>query len=234
MATTMMEKMGISTSQGLSRADAPLEVTLPPGFRGAAFGSAAIGDVRTDPAARVAFTEMAPVPDAWAHASQVHGKRVVHVTRPGPQGEADALFIDEPGIAIAVATADCVPVVIEAPGAVAVVHAGWRGAVAGVVEEAVSALRWAGHVPARAAIGPSIGPCCYEVGEDVADRFGGDVTQTSWGTRSVDIAGFLEEQLAGLEIWRSHVCTYEHEGYNSHRRNATRERQVAVGWLPEA
>lgn len=223
--------MAISTSQGLSRADA--EVTLPPGFRGAAFGSAAIGDVRTDPAARAALAELVSLPEGWAHASQVHGNRVVHVTEPGPQGEADALFVDEPGIAITVATADCVPVVIEAPGAVAVVHAGWRGAVAGVVEEAVAALRWAGHTPTRAAIGPSIGPCCYEVGEDVADRFGSHVRRTSWGTTSVDIAGYLEERLAGLEIWRSDVCTFEHDGYNSHRRNATRRRQVAVGWLPE-
>ncbi len=226
--------MAISTSQGSSRAESPLEITLPPGFRGAAFGSAAVGDVRIDPAARAALSRMASVPDAWAHASQVHGNRVVHVTQPGPQGEADALFVDEPGVAITVATADCVPIVIEAPGAVAVVHAGWRGAVAGVLDEALAALRWAGHVPERAAVGPSIGPCCYEVGDDVAARFGDHVAATTWGTTSVDIAGYLAERLVDLEIWRSDVCTYEHAGYNSHRRDATRQRQVAVGWLPEA
>jgi YfiH family protein len=228
-----MERMAISTSPDSSRADAPLDIVRPPGFRGAAFGAASLGDVRTDPRARTALIAAVPVPDSWAHASQVHGSRVIHVTAPGPQGEADALFVDEPGIAVTVATADCVPVVIEAPRAVAVVHAGWRGAVAGVLEETLAALQWAGHVPVRAAIGPSIGSCCYEVGAEVADRFGSHVGTTSWGSISVDIAGYLEERLRDLEVWRSDVCTFEDPGYNSHRRTATRRRQVAVGWLPE-
>lgn len=224
--------MATSTSRDSSRAERPLDLIRPPGFRGAAFGTATHGDVRTQPEARTELTSLLALPDGWAHASQVHGNRVVHVTQPGPQGEADALFVDHPGIVITVATADCVPVVIEADTAVAVVHAGWRGAVAGVLDETLAALEWAGHRPVRAAIGPSIGPCCYEVGPEVAGRFGPHVSTTSWGTTSVDIAGYLAAKLEGLELWRSDVCTFENEDYNSHRRDATRRRQVAVGWLP--
>lgn len=230
----MMAKMEISTSPGSSRAEPTLTHTAPPGFRGAAFATAATGDVRTDAAARHELSAALGIGDAWAFASQVHGKTVVHATGPGGQGEADALYVDTPGLAVMVATADCVPVIIESDDAIAVVHAGWRGAVAGVLEETLHALEWAGHTPRRAAIGPSIGPCCYEVGAEVADRFAGHVATTTWGTTSVDIAGYLAKQLAHLDVWRSDVCTYTDAAYNSHRRNGTRERQVAVGWMPQA
>jgi YfiH family protein len=87
----------------------------------------------------------------------------------GVCGEGDALWTDLAGLALSVVTADCVPVVLADPvaGRVAAVHAGWRGVVAGVVAEAVRAL----DVPPEelaAWVGPAIGACCYEVGEDVA------------------------------------------------------------------
>ena len=102
----------------------------------------------------------------------VDGSTVLAVTAPGPAGEADALFTAEPGLPLVVATADCAPIVLEGPDVVAVVHAGWRGAVAGVVPAALEAIAEAGHVIERAAIGPTIGACCYEVGPEVADRLG--------------------------------------------------------------
>jgi copper oxidase (laccase) domain-containing protein len=89
-----------------------------------------------------------------------------------------------------------------------------------------------GHEPQRAAIGPAIGPCCYEVGPEVTARFVGHVAQTTWGTASIDIPGFIEQQLAGLEVWRSGECTYTSERLHSYRRDGTRQRQVAVAWLP--
>ena len=112
---------------------------------------------------------------------QVHGIRVVRVT--GAEGitdlalqEADALVTQTPGLAVGVRTADCVPLLIEREdgSAVAAVHAGWRGLVAGVIGKAAAALG-APEVALRVHMGPSIGPCCFEVGPDVAERFDGAV-----------------------------------------------------------
>ena len=150
----------------------------------------------------------------------------------GNLGDADAIFVRRPGLPIAVATADCVPIIIEAVGAVAVVHAGWRGAAAGVVPAALSALAAAGCQPQRAAIGPAIGPCCYEVGQEVTEQFAGYAAETTWGSPSVDIPSFVAAQLAGLELWRSPECTFTSARLNSWRRDATDRRQVAVAWLP--
>ncbi len=98
---------------------------------------------------------------------QVHSAHVVEA-RPGEAGEADALVSSSTDIALAVATADCVPVLLADTSGVAAAHAGWRGLVAGVLAATLAELSGPGRP--RAWIGPSIGPCCYEVGEDVAGR----------------------------------------------------------------
>jgi polyphenol oxidase len=114
--------------------------------------------------------------------TQVHGREVVALRSGNPKGlphnrpEADVLVSDDPTVAIAVRAADCVPILIADPqtGAVAAVHAGWRGTAAGASTAAVEALiREFGAQPADlvAAIGPSIGPCCYEVGSELVDAF---------------------------------------------------------------
>jgi YfiH family protein len=105
-------------------------------------------------------------PVAWA--KQIHSA-IPLPARPGHCGEGDALFTREPGLALSVVTADCVPVLLAGPEGVAAVHAGWRGIVGGVVAATIEAAvgrpqEW------TAWIGPAIGPCCYEVGEDVAAR----------------------------------------------------------------
>ena len=85
-------------------------------------------------------------------------------------GEGDAIVRTQPGALIAVRVADCVPILLSAPGAVAAIHAGWRGTAAGIVARALLVLtERAGVAPSavRAAIGPAIGPCCYEVGDEV-------------------------------------------------------------------
>lgn len=105
-----------------------------------------------------------PPPSAWAR--QVHSARSVVVERPGRKGRADALVTDLPRLALAVSTADCVPILLAAGDRIAAAHAGWRGIVGGVV---LSTLEDLGRAPdARAWLGPAIGPCCYEVGPDVA------------------------------------------------------------------
>lgn len=96
---------------------------------------------------------------------QVHSDRVL-AAKPGLCGEADALVVEQEGLAAMVATADCVPIVVTGRHGATAIHAGWRGLAAGVVGAALERL--GADAGAQAWIGPSIGPCCYEVGEEVA------------------------------------------------------------------
>ena len=203
----------------------------PSGFAGAAFGTVDTGDLRVDARLRRRAAAELGIPAAWAFVKQVHGAVVVEATRSGNLGEADAIISVEPSIPIAVATADCVPIVVEASTAVAVVHAGWRGAAAGVVPATLAAMRAGGHTPLRAAIGPANGPCCYEVGAEVVAQFAGFIGETTWGSPSVDIPAYVADQLAGLEVWRSPECTFTSDDLHSWRASRTKQRQVAVAWL---
>ena len=206
----------------------------PEGFRGAAFGTAAAGDGKADAAARAAIARILGISADWAMTHQVHGTTVVAADGPGDLGDADALYTHRPGLPVAVTTADCVPVILEAADAVAVVHAGWRGAAGRVVSAARAALAAAGSPAIRGAVGPAIGPCCYEVGPEVLARFPGGAATTTWGTPSLDLPAVVTGELEGLDVWRSAECTACSDGYHSHRRDGTRERQVAVAWLPSA
>jgi YfiH family protein len=105
-------------------------------------------------------------PLAWA--KQIHSALALPA-RPGICGEGDALYTEETGLALAVVTADCVPVLIAGPQGIAAVHAGWRGIAAGVIPATLEKMK--GDPEASTAwIGPAIGSCCYEVGEDVAGQ----------------------------------------------------------------
>jgi purine-nucleoside/S-methyl-5'-thioadenosine phosphorylase / adenosine deaminase len=206
----------------------------PPGFAGAIFGTADAGDPRSDERARRRFEAVIGSPRRWAWANQVHGSTVLIPDRPGQAGDADALLTDDRGIVLLVATADCVPVVIEGERSTAMIHAGWRGMAQGVVAAGVEAMRDAGDRPLRAAIGPSIGPCCYEVGPEVLDALAPCHAVTTWGTPSVDLWAAAAAQLDGLELWRAEVCTFTNQEYLSYRRDGTTRRQVSVTWLPGA
>ena len=112
---------------------------------------------------------------ALREAKQVHGARVLTVTQdraaPGEgDEEADALVTHSLGVAIAIKVADCVPIVVASPEAVGAIHAGWRGLVKGVIGNGVDALNAQMAKSVRAVIGPCIGVCCFEVGEEVADE----------------------------------------------------------------
>jgi hypothetical protein len=208
---------------------------LPPGFAGAAFGTASDGDLRRDPPARSLAAAELGIPDGWAYLNQIHGSNVLEADRPGLLGDGDAIVTCQRGLPIMVATADCVPVVLEAADSVAVVHAGWRGARAGVLPAALAVMTGAGNPPVRAAIGPAIGPCCYEVGLEVTAEFPGHVEETTWGTPSVDLPGFLAAQLDDIaDVWQSGECTYTSSRLNSWRRDGTEQRQVTVAWLPDS
>jgi YfiH family protein len=180
----------------------------------------------------------------FARVRQVHGARVVRLDAPAaPSEEADAVVTAAPGVAATVSVADCVPVLLADPvsGAVAAVHAGWRGTLARVVAAAVAALR--AEYGARpgdllAAIGPSIGPCCYEVSEDLARQFEAQLgpeaaPRTGRPRPHLDLWAANERVLRDAGVGAARVerlgrCTAcEREVFFSHRRDAgTSGRQV--------
>lgn len=192
------------------------------------FTEAGDGDLRGDPRARSRLSEGLSIAGDWAVVSQVHGAGVVEVTEPGPHGHADALFTTELDLPLAVFTADCMGVVLEGDGAVGVAHAGWRGAAAGVVPALRRCFEEGGHSIRRAVLGPHIRSCCFEVGQEVADRFPGHHASTTWGTRSVDLAGVVADQLDGIDVVDFGACTRHEDGWFSHRRDGDPRRLAAL------
>ena len=169
---------------------------------------------------------------------QVHGAAVAVVTEPGrTYAAADALVTTLPRAPLAVLAADCVPVVLAGGDAVAVAHAGWRGIAGGVLRATVDAMREAGAREITAAIGPAIGPCCYEVGEDVAARVV-EVAPTAraWtreGKPSVDLPGAAQHvlEVAGVSVERVGGCTYDDAArFFSYRRDGETGRHAAIVW----
>jgi hypothetical protein len=156
-------------------AAAPLRAPLLASFRhGFSLRSADVPsdhafNARGRAAALTAF-EAATGLGAVRQTKQVHGATVVEGAASTEETEADGLLSFSGGPAVGVRTADCVPILLADPGsgAVAAVHAGWRGVVAGIAAAAVAGLRSAPS-GMLAAIGPAIGPCCFEVGAEVVD-----------------------------------------------------------------
>ena len=178
----------------------------------------------------------------FAFSRQVHGTRVRYVTARdlrepfgGTDEESDGLYTDEPGVPLIIFTADCIPVLYHDPvrRAVAAVHAGWRGTVAGRCAQAVEKLVSIGCRPEdiRCAIGPGIGFCCFETGPEVpeaARALLGDAAEQFIGKNSrgrdmVDLKGINRQVLidAGVapeNIEVSEECTMcLHDKYWSHR-----------------
>jgi YfiH family protein len=163
-----------------------------------------------------------------------------------PAIEADGQATALSGLGAIVLTADCLPVALGANGAVAIVHAGWRGLAAGVLEEGVRALReLGGGDDIVAIVGPGAGPCCYEVGEEVHAAFGGAhrVTGSPAGSApggsplggNIDLKAIARDRLsaAGVaEVRDVGLCTICDERFFSYRREGARAgRQGGVAWL---
>ncbi len=175
---------------------------------------------------------------AWL--KQVHADLTL-TAKPGLCGEGDALVSREPGLALGVVTADCVPVLLAGEGWIAAAHAGWRGIEQGILASAL--VSSPGPAALRAWIGPAIGACCYEVGADVAER----VTKVSspaaafpgpGGKPHLDLQLAVREQLeqAGLRstsIRAIERCTRCHseELYSYRRDGKMAGRNVALIWL---
>ena len=203
----------------------------PPGVDGAAFTDASDGDQRSDLTARSAVSSWLGISRDWATVRQVHGASLTRAESPGELDDADAMWSDVPGLPVAVFTADCFGVVLTSESAVGVAHAGWRGAASGVVLALREEMTRQGHEPVAAAIGPGIGPCCFEVGLEVAERFPQDVAESRWGATSVDLVSALRRQLDGLDVWVSGACTMHETSLYSHRRNRTALRNATIAWV---
>lgn len=192
-----------------------------------AFSTRAAGDAKERDRA---VTEHVGATNLW-QATQVHGDAVVVAGGPvvvDSSTKADALVATKPGDAVGIRVADCVPILLAAmsTGHVAAVHAGWRGVVNGIIGKAVQKL---GGERVIAAVGPHIGPCCFEVGHDVAAQIGfvdRVVDRGSGGVpRSfVNLRQAVHEQLRSAGVtWIDDVgeCTKCNPAkYHSFRRDA--------------
>jgi YfiH family protein len=180
-------------------------------------------------------------PDRLITAYQVHSPDVVVATEPWTRAQApraDAVVTAVRGLAVGITTADCGPLLLADPqaGVVAAAHAGWRGALAGVVEAAVAAMERLGAVRTRmvAAVGPMIRQPCYEVGSDLMERFAAaDPTNARFfapaardGHAMFDLAGYIAARLKDAGVGRIEDlghCTYADPArFFSYRRSTHR------------
>lgn len=153
---------------------------------------------------------------------------------PGPElAKVDGHVVRRPGLAPIVLTADCLPVALAGPGGVAMLHCGWRGLAAGIVERGVRAIE-----ATAAAIGPGIGPCCYEVGPEVLAAFA-DLGEGVAEGRMLDLPEVARRLLAragGDAIESAGLCTSCQPGlFFSHRRDHGRTGRMGnLAWVEPA
>jgi polyphenol oxidase len=174
-------------------------------------------------------------PERLAMNRQVHSAMVNRAVAGERGREGDGLWSADPGVPMLKLTADCLPIALvrrTGQPALALLHAGRMGLLEGVVEAGVSAL---GGADVAAAVGPGIGPCCYEIGDDIADtyrvRFGGDILRG----RNLDLWTAAERILrdAGVDsVERLDVCTACSADFFSHRRDGgITGRQGVIGYV---
>ena len=161
-------------------------------------------------------------PDRLALNRQIHSA-LVHRGEPGGRGRpGDGLWTEEPDLPLLALTADCLPVALARVGGkrpgIAVLHVGWRGLLAGILAEGANALGGRLH----AAIGPAIGPCCYEVGAEVAEPFAAAFGPGVRRGRNLDLWTAAERALGEArvrDVERFDLCTHcNPESFFSHRR----------------
>ncbi|KAA6222417.1 peptidoglycan editing factor PgeF [Streptomyces albofaciens JCM 4342] len=208
----------------------------------------AVGDdpesVRTNRELAAKALGLDPAGVVWMN--QVHGRDVAVVDGPWRDGaeipRVDAVVTARRGLALAVLTADCTPVLLADPvaGVTGAAHAGRPGLVAGVVPATVEAMTALGADPARivARTGPAVCGRCYEVPEAMRAEVAAVVPEawatTSWGTPAVDMAAGVRAQLAahGVQVGEhSHICTLESADHFSYRRDRITGRLASYVWL---
>lgn len=185
-------------------------------------------------------------------ATQVHGDAILKVSEGTGKraGVGDGLMTELPRLVLGVLAADCVPLLFLEPDrkVAAAVHAGWRGTAAGIAARAVTRMREEYRIDPSAlhvAMGPSIGPCCYEVGREVAQQIGANWREELGGAwrpdgakGRLDLKAINEAQLVGVGVPRAHIqkigpCTAcNAEEFFSYRREGKTGSQLSfIGWL---
>jgi YfiH family protein len=188
-------------------------------------------------------------------AKQVHGDEILKVSSATGRsaGTADGLMTDAPNVFVGVMAADCVPLLFLEPKrkVVAAVHAGWRGTAAGIAATAIARMTEEYGIDLTAlhvAMGPSIGPCCYQVGNEVAEQIGAnweEAVRSAWrpeGAKGwLDLRAVNEAQLVALgvpqpQIRQLGVCTACNvEDFFSYRKEGKTGSQLSfIGWLPSS
>ena len=177
-------------------------------------------------------------PGSIAMGHQVHGAELQVRDRPpqpgAPLERVDAQVTTSAALTPLVLVADCVPLVLSAPGAVAAVHCGWRGVAAGIVARAVAEVVALGDGSVSAAVGPGIGPCCYEVGAEVMESFAARGHDLHGPMLDLPACVAVELERAGVEdVAVAGICVSCNEQvFFSHRRDGgVTGRQAALAWL---
>jgi polyphenol oxidase len=169
-------------------------------------------------------------PERLFTARQVHGAELAfHGTTTGEIEVADGHVMTEPGPAGLVFVADCLPVALRGPGGVAILHCGWRGLAAGIVARGAEAVG-----ATHAVIGPGIGPCCFEVGDEVLAAFAGLGPGVATGRRLdlIEIVRRLGRAAGVEEIEAVALCTScDEDRFFSYRRDGGPDRQTGLAWI---
>ncbi len=196
---------------------------------------------------RAFLEQFLPSSPMWL--KQVHGTAVVCADDvPSTSIEGDAAYSRTPGKVCAIMVADCLPVFLCDRGGsvVGVVHAGWRGLAAGVIEQTLATMRVPGN-EVVAWLGPAIGPDCFEVGEDVYAAFvqqdaraalafvpreGNGISAKKWLADIFLLARQRLERNGVIHIGGGGICTFSHpERFYSYRRDGETGRMAALIWL---
>jgi purine-nucleoside/S-methyl-5'-thioadenosine phosphorylase / adenosine deaminase len=199
---------------------------------------------------RQIIREMLDLPAEPMWLDQVHSNRVVKAENPpylplqeggrGDLQQADASYTNEPGVVCAVMTADCLPLLVCSKGGeqVAAIHAGWRGLLAGVVRNTVTAMQ---QTDLLVWLGPAIGPGCFEVGAEVRSAFLQKSVAFNDAFKEQSNGNWLADiyQLAGIELAAlgiadvyggTHCTVTEHELFYSYRRDTQTGRMATLIW----
>ena len=199
----------------------------------------------SQPSDQLHLTQRKLIDAPWSYLKQVHGGKIIRIRNSGDsQGEeGDGMISTTSGIPMAIQIADCAPIALicETP-VIGIIHAGWRGLLAGIVQNACTVMGELGGHPTTAIVGPCIYPKHYEFGsvelKHMTREFGPTVeSETLVGTPALDIPETVKIALRRNNVLDTHFigdCTASSEKHWSHRVGGDKERQAMIAWLEEA
>ena len=199
----------------------------------------------SQPSDQLHLTQRKLIDAPWCYLKQVHGGKIIRIRNSGDsQGEeGDGMISTTSGIPMAIQIADCAPIALicETP-VIGIIHAGWRGLLAGIVQNACTVMGELGGHPTTAIVGPCIYPKHYEFGsvelKHMTREFGPTVeSETLVGTPALDIPETVKIALRRNNVLDTHFiggCTASSEKHWSHRVGGDKERQAMIAWLEEA